>query len=94
MLYASLFGVTTLCLFVPEAMGFGACCCLGLVSTLTLVTTIITGVRRFDSEGLLCSTNDTVYYIDGEEWSFSEDAELMKKLFIVQCVMFIPLCFC
>ena len=38
--------------------------------------------------------NESVYYIDddsGEAWTFADDGELMKKLFIVQCVFLIPL---
>ena len=40
--------------------------------------------------------NEEAYYVDtdGGEWTYSDDAAKIKKLFIAQCVMFIPLACC
>ena len=40
--------------------------------------------------------NETVYFTaeDGEEYTFAQDGETMRKLFIVQCVFIVPLACC
>ena len=69
---------------------------MGCVSTTTVAAIILTGVRRFNTYGSQCALNDTPYHVDadGNDWTYSDDADKIKKLFIVQCVFVIPLVCC
>ena len=53
MMYSCLFICVALCLFFPPAM-FAGVCCLGCVSTTTVVATILAAIRRFGDAGNAC----------------------------------------
>ena len=78
-----------LCLFFAPLMMFGICCfmCAGIP---TFAALIMTGLRRFASEGDMCSlVTDEVS--DGV--TFMDNGSTLKAVFIAQCVMHVPL-FC
>ena len=91
---ASLAGSALLCVPCAPAAICPAFCfaCAGMP---TFVAMILTGIRLNNNNGDICAANEAAYAtLDGEDLTFAGDAEFMRKLWITQISMHIPLiCF-
>ena len=61
--------------------------CFGLV--VHIVAIVLTGVMLYSADGSACADRDIPYSGDDDDGgTFSQDAELVEKLFIAQCSLF------
>ena len=76
----SFVGVAMLCLAVPACSGVTLCCAFCAVTPL-FAAIILTGVRRFNSNGDLCASSTAISNSETLE-TFMDNAATLKALFI------------
>jgi len=85
LIYSQLFQLVLSCMQVTQVAHF--------------VGVILTGVFRFNSSGKTCSAATAQYAVARADMgdlvhTWAEDGDLLRQLFICQCVLFVPFCLC
>ena len=86
--------LTIVWLFIAIFSPFAQYSCVCLSSAAMIATAIFTATKILGNDGAACRESASIYVTPDGDFSFADDGELMRKLWIAQIALNIPMLIC